>query len=91
MEYHSFCMQAGCSYSSIIGWTLQHRKMHSSHPNPLTYFSIEIVSYSDGIARDIHMVDKALSSLGRASIFAGIYSGVSAKVTLPMQTSANSL
>lgn len=75
----------------MIGWTLKHRKIHYFHPNSLTYFPIEIISYTGRFARDINVVDKALSSLVRSSAFAGSYSGVSAKVTLVRQTSANSL
>lgn len=74
----------------MIGWTLKHRKIHYFHPNSLTYFPIEIISYTGGFARDINVADKALSSLVRSSVFAGNYSGVSAKVTLVRQTSANS-
>lgn len=75
----------------MIGWTLKHRKIHCFHPNSLTYFPVEIIAYTGGFARDINVVDKALSSLGRSSVCAGSYSGVSAKVTLAMQTSANGL
>lgn len=89
--YHSFCMQAGCIFNSMIGWTLQHRKILSFHPNSLIYFPIEITSYSEGVTRDINVVDEALSSLGKSSISAGSYSGVSAKITFAMQTSASGL
>lgn len=91
MQYHNFCVQAGCIFSSMIGWTLQHRKIYSFCPNSLTYFPKEIISYCKWVARDINVMDKALSSLGRSSVFAGSYSGDSVKVTLAMQTSANSL